>query len=618
LFGRLGDGSTTSSNIPVAVSTAGVLGGKRITAIGAGQFHTCAITDEVTNNAYCWGYNNSGRLGDGSTTNSSIPVAVFTAGVLSGKIITAIGAGEKHTCAITDEVTNNAYCWGYNSDGQLGDNSITNRNIPAAVSTAGVLSGKRITAISAGGYHTCAITDQATNNAYCWGFNATGQLGVGSTTSSNIPAAVSTAGVLSTKRITAIGAGGYHTCAITDEATNNAYCWGKNATGQLGDNSITNSKIPVAVFTAGVLSGKIITAISPGGYSTCAITDEATNNAYCWGDNSEGQLGDNSNTNSNIPVAVFTAGVLSGKSITAISAGAYHTCAITDEATNNAYCWGNNYDGELGDDSTTSSNIPVAVSTAGIVPSGKRITAISAGTYHTCAITDEATNNAYCWGYNGDGELGDNSNADSNIPVAVSTAGIVPSGKRITAISAGAYHTCAITDEATNNAYCWGYNYDGQLGNNSNINRNIPVAVSTAGIVPSGKRITAISAGTYHTCAITDEATNNAYCWGYNGDGELGDNSNDERNTPVAVYTAGVLSTKRITAISAGRYHTCAITDEATNNAYCWGDNSEGQLGDNSNDERNTPVAVYTAGVLSTKRITAISAGRSHTFAITN
>jgi hypothetical protein len=164
------------------------------------------------------------------------------------------------------------------------------------------------------------------------------------------------------------------------------------------------------------------------------------------------------------------------------------------------------------------------------------------------------------WGYNSDGQLGDGSNAD-NIPVAVSTAGIVPSGKRITAISAGAYHTCAITDEATNNAYCWGQNSDGELGDNSITNRNIPVAVSTAGIVPSGKRITAISAGAYHTCAITDEATNNAYCWGQNSDGELGDNSITNRNIPVAVYTAGVLSTKRITAISAGRSHTFAITN---------------------------------------------------------
>jgi alpha-tubulin suppressor-like RCC1 family protein len=392
--------------------------------------------------------------------------------------------------------------------------------------------------------------------------------------------------------------------------------WGYNSDGQLGDNSTTNRNIPVAVSTAGVLGGKIITAISAGAHHTCAITDEATNNAYCWGYNLYGQLGDNSTTNRNIPVAVYTAGVLSTKRITAISAGGFHTCAITDEARNNAYCWGYNLYGQLGDNSTTNRNIPVAVSTAGVL-SGKRITAISAGPYHTCAITDEATNNAYCWGYNNSGQLGDGSTTNRSIPVAVSTAEIVPSGKRITAISAGAYHTCAITDEATNNAYCWGNNSFGQLGNGSTTNRNIPVAVSTSGVL-GGKSITAISAGGLHTCAIIDEATNNAYCWGYNSDGQLGVGSTTSSNIPVAVYTAGVLSGKRITAISAGGLHTCAITDEATNNAYCWGYNLYGQLGDNSTTNRNIPVAVYTAGVLSGKRITAISAGELHTFAITN
>ena len=393
--------------------------------------------------------------------------------------------------------------WGNNVEGQLGNASTTNSNVPVALSTTGVLTGKTITATSAGGFHTCALTSEATNNAYCWGGNGNGQLGNASTDESLVPVAISTAGALSDKKITAISAGGDHTCAITSEATNNAYCWGFNLIGQLGNALTTDSNIPVAVSTVGVLSGKTITAISAGGYHTCALTSDVTNNAYCWGRNLEGQLGNALTTSSNIPVAVSTVGVLSRKTITAISAGDSHTCALTSEATNNAYCWGFNLKGQLGNALTTSSNIPVAVSTVGVL-SGKTITEIDAGGYHTCAITTEAINNVYCWGWNDVGQLGNASTTDSNIPVAVGvSSGGALIGKKITAISAGFRHTCALKSDATNNAYCWGWNLIGQLGNASTTSSNIPVAVSTVGVL-SGKTTTAISAGYYHTSAIAN------------------------------------------------------------------------------------------------------------------
>jgi len=395
--------------------------------------------------------------------------------------------------------------WGNNDEGQLGNASTTNSNVPVALSTTGVLTGKTITATSAGGNHTCAITSEATNNAYCWGWNGNGQLGNASTTGSNTPVAVdvSSGGALIGKKITAISAGGYHTCAITTEAINNVYCWGWNAVGQLGNASTTGSNTPVAVSTVGVLIGKTITEIDAGDSHTCALTSDVTNNAYCWGRNLESQLGNASTTSSNIPVAVSTVGVLIGKTITEIDAGDSHTCALTSDATNNAYCWGRNLEGQLGNASTTSSNIPVAVSTVGVLI-GKTITEIDAGGYHTCAITTEAINNVYCWGWNAVGQLGNALTTSSNIPVAVGvSSGGALIGKKITAISTGFHHTCALKSEATNNAYCWGGNGNGQLGNASTTSSNIPVAVSTVGVL-SGKTTTAISAGYYHTSAIAN------------------------------------------------------------------------------------------------------------------
>ena len=264
--------------------------------IGSGEgSRACAIS--LSNRAYCWGSGSSGQLGNNSTTNSSIPVAVNTTGVLAGKTIKQISAGTSHTCAIASD--DKAYCWGAGSSGQLGNSSTTNSLIPVAVNTTGVLAGKTIKQISAYGFHACAVASD--NKAYCWGRGDLGQLGNNSTTNSSIPVAVNTTGVLAGKTIKQISAGSFHTCAIASD--NKAYCWGSGTSGQLGNNLYTNSSIPVAVNTTGVLAGKTIKQISAGTSHTCAIASD--DKAYCWGSGSFGALGNNSAANSSVPVRVY-------------------------------------------------------------------------------------------------------------------------------------------------------------------------------------------------------------------------------------------------------------------------------------------------------------------------
>jgi alpha-tubulin suppressor-like RCC1 family protein len=319
--------------------------------IAAGIFHTCAIASD--NQAYCWGYNPYGQLGNNSTTNSSTPVAVDTSGVLSGKTINQISTSRHHTCVIASD--NQAYCWGYNTYGQLGNNSTTDSSIPVAVNTSGVLNGKTIKSISNKFSHTCVIASD--NQAYCWGYNGYGQLGNNSTTDSSIPVAVNTSGVLSGKTINQISANYVHTCAIASD--NQAYCWGAGSNGRLGNNSTTNSSVPVAVYTSGVFSGKTINQISAGYYHTCAVASD--NQAYCWGRNDYGQLGNISTTNSSVPVTVYKPDVLINKTIDLISNSTYHTCVIASD--NQAYCWGRNAYGELGNNSyvVLQSQIPITV-----------------------------------------------------------------------------------------------------------------------------------------------------------------------------------------------------------------------------------------------------------------
>ncbi len=275
--------------------------------------------------------------------------------------------------------------------------------------------------ITAGTSHSCAIRS---GSAYCWGSNATGQLGNNSTISSPTPVAVYTGGVLSGVTLTQISAGTGFTCALASSGA--AYCWGGNANGQLGNNSTAQSNVPIAVTTSGALSGKALTQVDAGQNAACALTK--TGAAYCWGANGSGQLGTGNSTQSLVPVAVTTAGVLTGVTLTQITVGPVYACALG--STGAAYCWGANGDGQLGDGTSgvTYNPLPVAVTTS------VTLTQIAAGSGVACALA--STGAAYCWGYNGNGQLGDNSTAESNVPVPVSTSGAW-SGNALIQISPG-------------------------------------------------------------------------------------------------------------------------------------------------------------------------------------
>lgn len=594
-YSQLGNNSTTTSRVPVAVTNTGVLAGKTVKSITVGRYHSCVLASD--NQAYCWGYGTSGQLGNNTILTSKVPVAVDTTGVLAGKTVVQVEAGYLSTCVIASD--NQAYCWGDNTYGQVGNNTVVGSSVPVAVDISGVLAGKTIKSISAGFYSTCVIASD--NKVYCWGYNAYGQLGNNTTVDSLVPVAVVTTGVLSGKTVKILSVGGYHSCVITTD--NKIYCWGYNTYGELGDGTVNNSSVPMSPDISGILAGKTITLLSSGYYQTCTITSD--NLTECWGSNLFGQLGTGLSAYNSMPLAVVNTGVLAGKTISSISSsGVYHTCAIASD--NQAYCWGYNVYGQLGNNTTIDAPLPSAVTNTGVL-AGKTVKSLTTGNYHTCAIASD--DQAYCWGYNTYSQLGNNSTTNSSVPIAVTNTGAL-AGKTVKSISAGYYHTCVLASD--NLVYCWGYNAYGQLGNNSTTTSKVPVAVTMTGVL-AGKTIKSISVGYYHTCAIASD--NLAYCWGYNPYGGLGNNTIVNSSVPVAVDMTGVLLGKTIKSISASNlYHTCAIASDDL--PYCWGYNNNGQLGNNTVVDSPVPVAVINTGVLAGKTVKSIATGYYHSCVI--
>ena len=324
--GQLANRTTANSNIPLDVSSlaSGIIG------ISAGYTDNCVLTS--SGGVKCWGPNNWGELGNGTTVKSNVPVNV--SGLASG--VRAISAGLNFACALTS--SGGAKCWGYNGYGELGNGSTVSSSVPVNVSY--LSSGVRV--ISAGGFHSCAVT--STGAAKCWGFNAAGQVGNGTIVWYNtFPVNVSglSSGVID------ISAGYNHTCAVTSSG-GGVKCWGLNNFGQLGNGTVRDSNVPVDVI--GLAPGA--SAISARNDYSCALTSWGL---QCWGDNNDGELGVAIIGFSSVPLDVT--GLSSG--ISAISAGGYHACALTSSG--GVKCWGWNGYGELGNGTNTSSNVPVDV-----------------------------------------------------------------------------------------------------------------------------------------------------------------------------------------------------------------------------------------------------------------
>ncbi len=564
-------GSNGDSESPTPLQVPGI---STATAVAAGAAHSCALLADRT--VKCWGQNVNGQVGSG-TGGDSDPVRQTPTAVTGLTDVTAIAAGGFHTCAL--KTGGSVVCWGFNVSGQLGNSaapaSLTN------VTPVAVTGLTDATAISAGTAHTCALV--ASGAARCWGSNSGGQLGVdlpGGANASKVPVAVSGASGL-----TSLSAGSGHTCAVKAAE---AVCWGSNGNGQLGDGTKTSRSAPAVV--PGLT---VVRSVAAGGAHTCAAL--ADGSAKCWGTGTSGELGTGTTSDSLTPATVV--GVTSAVEV---SAGASFACALLSSGS--ASCWGDGGSGQTGNGSWTGTS---AVKAPTNVPGLSGVTAASTGVRTACAV---AAGVLKCWGWGGDGNLGSGvAGPAAPSPQTVTIPGL-PGGTTIDDVGVGFGHTCVLTSAGT--VYCWGLNQSGQLGNGSSADASGPVQVSGvggAGVLTDAQQL---SVGTFSTCVV--RTGGNLACWGSGEFGQLGNSSTavddvfPDSRFPVAVDATNF--TGPATAVSVGQAHACAVDDDDA--VVCWGAGDFGQLG-TGHDTSSTPEVV--AGVSGASQV---GAGTQHSCAL--
>ena len=533
----------------------------------------------------------------------------------NGNVVMAIAAGSAHTIALKSDGT--IWTWGYNASGQLGDGTTIDRYVPIQIAFM-----KDVTSIAAGSSHTIALKSDGT--VWTWGGNEYGQLGDGTTTDSYVPIQVG-----SLTNVIAVAAGDDHTIVLKSDGT--VWAWGYNYSGQLGNGSTEDSPTPVQV--SGLTD---VVAISGGYFHSIALKSDGT--VWAWGLNYYGQLGNGTTINSTTPVQVNLL-----TNVTTIASGQFHVIALKND--NTVWTWGNNEYGQLGDGTTIDSLTPVQICDAGeSAPCSSHlsdVTAVTTGGWslirveyqdiQSYSVALKADGTVWTWGRNKYGQLGDGTTNDSAIPVQ--TGGF----EGVSAIAAGGSHTVALKSDGT--VWTWGSNEYGQLGDGTTIDSFIPIQASslTDATDNDDGMIYSVS-GTVEGLAGTLVLQNNG-----RDDLPIGENGSFTFTTPLTVgspYNVTILTQpsgqKCVVENGKGRLYSANVTAVTVNcrnlfsdvkavaagtfhttalkndgSVWTWGSNVYGQLGDGTTIDRSTPLLVSNL-----TDVVDIAVGYFHTIAL--
>ncbi|THF73413.1 RCC1 domain-containing protein [Cohnella fermenti] len=649
--GQLGDGSKEDRLYPVQVKSANEEDPlSSIVAVGSGATFSTALTAEGT--VWTWGDNAFGQLGDGTSLDRDIPVQVTGdqgAGQLTG--VTRTSAGGSHVAVMRDD--HSIWSWGLNEFGQLGNDTDSNYAYPVElvwspqltvessypeqngtvstltptltvtfnydiqqgndfdrvvlqygdeqVALEQTIEGNQlqltpVEPLLPGAVYELLIPEEAvyseeidtTDETYTSLNLAMFMASLGNevqmlsaTTSSTLYTLTFTTVAGTTESRQLLDAGYDHTLLVKLDGS--VWATGSNTYGQLGDGTTTNQSELVRVRNSdgtGYLSD--VYSVSTGLYRSLAVKTDGT--VWSWGYNSSyGALGNGSTTNSPLPVQVVGSGGTGAlNNVIAVSAGYSHSLALKADGT--VWSWGNNVVGMLGNATLVTSKTPVQVVNSTNTGGLTNVIAISAGYDHSLTLLADGT--VWSWGNNDYGQLGTNSIVMSTKPVQVKGTGGTGVLSNIIAIEAGNQSSFALASDGT--VWSWGNNYYGKLGDGTMTTRKAPVQVLGIGGTGVLSGVIAISTGYQHSVALKSDGT--IYAWGFNNNGQLGNNTKVANKSPVQVV--GINGTGIMTgvcAISAGQYFVVAITNDGV--PWGWGNNDSGQLGDGTTTASLYPVS---------------------------
>ncbi|PJJ59985.1 RCC1 domain-containing protein [Hymenobacter chitinivorans] len=461
-----------------------------------------------------------------------------------------LAAGDTHNLVIHPDGT--LWAWGDNQAGELGDGSQSTQPRPVPVGTA------TWQTVAANSLYSAGIRSDGT--LWTWGRNTYGQLGDGTTYDVAVPQQVGTASTWAS-----VACGFSHTVAVRADGT--LWTWGRNNYGQLGNGSSSGTivqRTPVQVGTATTWR-----SVKAGIYHTLALKADGT--LWAWGDNSQYQLGVNG-VQQNTPVQVGT-----DANWVSISAGSYFSLALKADGT--LWSWGENGAGQLGSGTTATRYSPTQVGTATTWRS------VAAGNAHSVAVRRDGT--LWTWGYNGNGQLGNGTRGDTKqlVPTQVGTATSWAN------LAAGEDHTLA--QRADNSIYAWGINQRSQIGQGFPFTSSFNQVIEYFGVTSWSQ----VNAG-YYT-SLAHSGTNTLFGWGANGNGQIGNNSTSDYNTPVPVPVSSWQST------ATGSAHTVGVKTDGS--LWGWGDNRQGQAGISNYQYYYTPIRIGSATTWKT-----VAAGYAH------
>ncbi len=643
--GQLGNGTTESSSFPIDITSRFPSGNGKIIQAAVGNKFTIALTE--SGKVYTWGYNYYGQLGDGTTESSTTPINItYFLGLNSSDKVVQVFAGSYHAVVLTER--GQVYTWGFNAYGQLGDDTTTNRKNPLNITNKIGDGTKKIVQLSVAPESNIVLTEN--DQVYSWGSNYYGQLGDGTTNNKKKPENITyNIPLTSDDKIKQLAIGNNHTMILTENGK--IYTCGRNSYGQLGNDDFSNKAIPIELTNKISLSSKDkVVQISVGFYHSVALTE--LGQVYSWGYNNHGQLGDGTTTLSSQPInitdnigleddiviktivgynntAVITQKgffymlgandysqlgigidiyvatperVAIEEKILMISTSINHTIALSENG--QVYIWGSNSNGQLGNGTTAKSNVPVNITQYIGVDTSDKIVQVSAGYYHTIALSENGQ--VYTWGSNAYGELGNGASENSNLPINI-TSKFKLTDDKIIQVSAGYYHTIALSENGK--VYTWGRNSSGQLGNGTNVDSYLPKDI-TQNIGTNMGKVIKIETGDYRTLVITENGQ--VYIWGA---GHLGNGLTSNSNSPVDITSKFYLTNDKIIQATLGGYQSLAVSEKGK--VYGWGSNSSGQLVGGITPVIYSPVNVTDNITPVDEKIIQVVTGYYHSLAVT-